>query len=681
MKVASPPPVGSRPGLCDFVPSEGRLFSFAVRDNPQIQRLAEALRNAGIESLLDPSRFLALSMLIRSAVENSSGDLIELGVYKGGSAALAALVLRAAGLTRPLHLCDTFEGMPKTLDWEFHKEFDFADTSLESVSARLAKLDPQFPFHFHRGLFSETLPHLAALRFCFAHVDADLYESVRQACEFVYPRMEKGGFIIFDDYGASTCPGAKKAVDEFFADKLEKPCHVASCAYGVRIGSARMDFPSVILRRSLLPALLNAARNAPRQQAGRAFLAACERVASPRTTRMLSAPFLRRSAAATSVKDARSILVVRTDSIGDLILMSPFLRELRRSNAAAWISLVVDRRFMNLVETCPYVNEVLPFDLGNQGRTGSLALHRRALRLGRTRFWKRAFDLALLPRWDVDYYHAAFIALFSRARERVGYTEKVSQLKARLNRDYDGLFTRKLNGQEAKHEVEHNLDFLRAVGGTIRDDSLELWLTPEDREVAQARLSSNGVDSSDLLIGLAPGAGYPRRLWPIGRFIELGRYLQREHAARLLIVGGPEDRERGERLKKELGAAAINFAGETTLRQTAALLEHTRLVVANDSGPMHVAAAAGAAVVEISCHPATGEHNHSNSPTRFRPWTEEYAVLQPPGASTPCEAGCEWHEAHCILNVSCDIVKEAVTSILERAPERHLHRQASSLHG
>jgi len=68
--------------------------------------------------------------------------------------------------------------MSDTLDWEFHEKGDFADTSLEAVAARLAGVLPAFPFRFHRGLFSETLPTLVDQRFCFAHVDADLYQSV-----------------------------------------------------------------------------------------------------------------------------------------------------------------------------------------------------------------------------------------------------------------------------------------------------------------------------------------------------------------------------------------------------------------------------------------------------------------------------------------------------------------------
>jgi lipopolysaccharide heptosyltransferase II len=389
---------------------------------------------------------------------------------------------------------------------------------------------------------------------------------------------------------------------------------------------------------------------------------------SPKVTRLLARPLLygrvRIGASDILVRDARSILVVRLDAIGDLVLISPFLRELRHLNPNAWITLVVDTRFVNLVELCPLVSEVLTFE--PHRRFGKLELHIRALRLAAGHLWQRRFDLALLPRWDIDHHHSAFVAYFSGALCRVGYSENVTPLKKQYDHGLDILFTRTLDDRTSKHDAERNLDLLRQLGGTIINDRLELWLSDEDRDRARIALTSAGVKGKDLLVAIAPGAGHPKRLWPLRRFVDLGRFLQQEWGARLLIIGGPEDRKRALQLQANLGTAAVSFAGEMTLRQTAALLEHVPLVVANDSGPMHLAAAAGAAVVEISCHPASGDPLHVNSPVRFHPWVEEYDVLQPPRAAEPCTGSCEWHEAHCILGISVEAVREAARTLLAR---------------
>jgi hypothetical protein len=129
---------GTRPGIADFVPPDGRLLDFVTRYHPAIKQIRLRLESSQVESLLDPGRLLALTRLCVYAAERCEGKFIEMGVYKGGSAAFAARALRAAGFERTFHLCDTFGGMPEGLEWEFHQKFDFADTSLQVVKQRLA---------------------------------------------------------------------------------------------------------------------------------------------------------------------------------------------------------------------------------------------------------------------------------------------------------------------------------------------------------------------------------------------------------------------------------------------------------------------------------------------------------------------------------------------------------------
>ena len=392
---------------------------------------------------------------------------------------------------------------------------------------------------------------------------------------------------------------------------------------------------------------------------------------SPKAVRSLSRLLAPPAPSSVAVKDARSLVIVRSDGIGDLVLMSPFLRELRRSNPSAWITLVVDAKFRNLVELCPHVNEVLGFDLNYRGQTVVPTLVLRSLRLSRQYLRPRRFDLALVPRWDVDLYHSSYLAYFSGASSRVAYSENVYPAKQLLNRDFDSLVTRALDDRSRKHELERNLDFLREAGGTVEDDRLEVWLSEEDRETAQRALASRGVAANEPLIGIGLSAGHTKRLWPLERFVELVKLLKREFVARFIIVGGPEDSVRGLALEEELGSAAINFAGDFTLRQTAALLECIQLVITTDSGPMHLAAAAAAAVIEISCHPKDGDALHANSPVRFHPWCKDYVVLRPDRPSNPCIGSCEWHNAHCILGVSVEMVQEAARVLMETGRQFH----------
>jgi heptosyltransferase-2 len=272
--------------------------------------------------------------------------------------------------------------------------------------------------------------------------------------------------------------------------------------------------------------------------------------------------------------------------------------------------------------------------------------------------------MAIVPRWGVDYYHATYLAYFSGAPRRVGYSEGVWARKQELNAGFDRLLTDVLTDGSAKHEVEHGLDVLRFLGGEPVEARLEVWLNEEDRSFAAEVFARHGVEGDEPVFALAPGAGTPKKRWPIERFVELGRLLLQECNPKLVIVGGPDDRDLGDRLEAELGRNVINLAGRTTLRQAAAVLQRCRLIVSNDSGPLHLAAAAGSAVVGISCHPMGGTARHEYSPVVYRPWGVPQAVVQPEQARAPCQDACEWKQPHCILGISVQQVWHEVRRLL-----------------
>ncbi len=151
-----------------------------------------------------------------------NADVSEIGVYRGGTAKLISKVV--AGNAQTVHLFDTFSGMPPTDSTkDLHKEGDFSDTMIDEVKKYLKDCNN---VRFYQGFFPDTSGPVINLQFCFVHIDVDIYKSVLDCCEFFYPRMIKGGIMVFDDYGFLSCFGAKMAVDEFFSDKVESPCYL-----------------------------------------------------------------------------------------------------------------------------------------------------------------------------------------------------------------------------------------------------------------------------------------------------------------------------------------------------------------------------------------------------------------------------------------------------------------------
>jgi O-methyltransferase len=148
------------------------------------------------------------------------GEIAEVGVYRGGTALLLG---RLAGGSS-VHLFDTFTGLPPADPTrDLHQAGDFADTSAASVRELLGDLAH---VHLHEGVFPQTAGPVLDERFRMVHVDVDLYQSVLDSCTFFYDRLVPGGVIVFDDYGWTSTPGARVAVDEFFAAKPERPIYL-----------------------------------------------------------------------------------------------------------------------------------------------------------------------------------------------------------------------------------------------------------------------------------------------------------------------------------------------------------------------------------------------------------------------------------------------------------------------
>jgi len=174
-------------------------------------------------TLVSPDRCHVLYSLGLQALQTLEGQFFECGVYRGGTAMLLARLVHRKRRSPDvrLHLFDTFVGMPETDHGiDLHRKGDFDDTSLESVRARIGAPDT---VTFYPGRIPETFSGLQSVAIGFAHVDVDIRDSVKACCEFIYPRLQSGGFLVFDDYGFPSCPGARQAVDRYFRDKREVP--------------------------------------------------------------------------------------------------------------------------------------------------------------------------------------------------------------------------------------------------------------------------------------------------------------------------------------------------------------------------------------------------------------------------------------------------------------------------
>ncbi len=197
----------------------------------------ELCRTVRPYTMTSPERIFALRQSVQYIVQHGiQGDVVECGVWKGGSMMVVAQTLQELGIRDVnLHLFDTFEGMPEptqfdvTLDGKSAaamltesksaKEADgvWAYSALEEVKRNLQTIGyPEERICFTKGKVEDTIPKYAPARIALLRLDTDWYASVYHSLVHLYPLLSPGGILIIDDYGFWA--GARKAVDQYFAE-------------------------------------------------------------------------------------------------------------------------------------------------------------------------------------------------------------------------------------------------------------------------------------------------------------------------------------------------------------------------------------------------------------------------------------------------------------------------------
>jgi hypothetical protein len=187
-------------------------------------------------TMTSPERILSLCEAVQYVYDkNLEGDIVECGVWKGGSMmAVAETLLRVSDTSKNLYLFDTFEGMPPPTENDVDITGVSAESLLDSSDKErdesiwcCATLDvvkealgstgyPSGKIHYIKGVVEQTIPHFAPKKISLLRLDTDWYESTKHELEHLFPRLSKGGVLIIDDYGH--WQGAKKAVDEYFEE-------------------------------------------------------------------------------------------------------------------------------------------------------------------------------------------------------------------------------------------------------------------------------------------------------------------------------------------------------------------------------------------------------------------------------------------------------------------------------
>ena len=320
------------------------------------------------------------------------------------------------------------------------------------------------------------------------------------------------------------------------------------------------------------------------------------------------------------------MLVIQTAFLGDVILTTPLLAALARQHGP--VDLVTTPAAASLVEKHPAVREVLRYDKRGTDR-GVRGFFRLVAQLKR-----RNYRQAYLPHRS---WRTGALARLAGIPERIGFADGSTLF-----------YTRMVGRPGGGHEVER----LLALADPGVEPPVSLGLGEEDDLEASRWLAGQGLRGD--FIALAPGSIWGTKRWPY--YGELAARL----SAPVVVVGGREDVELGDAIVAASGGRARNAAGALSLRGSAALISRARLLVTNDSAPLHMATASGTPIVAVF-GPTVPSFGFGPRGARDRVVEHDHLACRPCSAHGP--EVCPLGHHRCMKELGVDLVLEAVQSV------------------
>lgn len=339
-----------------------------------------------------------------------------------------------------------------------------------------------------------------------------------------------------------------------------------------------------------------------------------------------------------TLENIDKMLIIRADGIGDMLNATPAIRLLRENYPAAEITVMARPLNAPVLHGNPDVDRVLIFD--RQGEHSSF--------ISKLRYYLN------IRREDFDLVVALHTATFPHF---IGYISAAPYRLGRFQKGFKSTLTHAWRGKYEKgetHEIDKNLDLVKLICDGDMPKKLIFNLTSDEITNAENLLKSWIVENDTILIGIHPGGSSFDKRWPEEHYAELADKLANDYNSRILLLCGPDEAELTHIIKEKMQEHPILYAPKT-IRELGAILSRCDLVVCNDSGPMHLAAA-----LEVPTVAIFGPTDY----VAWRPMNENASIVRRDMPCWPCNAHkCKigWE---CTKKLPVDMVWHSVTIAL-----------------
>lgn len=300
-------------------------------------------------------------------------------------------------------------------------------------------------------------------------------------------------------------------------------------------------------------------------------------------------------------------VIIQTAFIGDVVLCTSMIESLAKEGHS--VGFVVKPETANILEHDPHIFKLHVFDKRGKdsGITGLLSMSKK-IRAGK-------YDAALVPHRSL---RSAALARFARIPVRIGFSNSAGSR----------LYTHKIAYSKTAHEIVRNHALLKPVGIADAPSAPTITVTRGDMNEAADFFKNCGIGDNDTVAGFGPGSKWFTKQWGVERYRKLAELIINETNCKVVCFGGKDEKALGTEICGARSNAVYSAIGYLSLRESAAALKKMRVVVTNDNGLMHIAAAAGTPVVAIF-GPTVPEFG-------FSPWGDNHDIMGRDLYCRPC---------------------------------------------
>jgi lipopolysaccharide heptosyltransferase II len=345
--------------------------------------------------------------------------------------------------------------------------------------------------------------------------------------------------------------------------------------------------------------------------------------------------------------NVHGILCVRLDNLGDVLMTTPAIRALRESGPDRRITLLASGSGARAAAHVPEIDHVISFD-------APWMKHPQPPSAEDT----EALVTALAAR---DFHAAVIFTVYSQSplpAATLCHMAGIPRVLAHCRENPYHLLTDWVPETEPsnppRHEVRRQLDLVAHVGARTENERLSFRVRPPATSRASVKLDEAGVDIGRPIMVVHPGATASSRRWMPERFAEAARQIGQRLDCQVVVTGDASERDLAESVRRGAGDGARSLAGSLSLEEFAAVLARASLVLSNNTGTVHLAAAVGSPVIDL----------YALTNPQHTPWKVQHRVLSKDVSCRNCyQSVCPHGEPACLAGVTVDEVVAAACDL------------------